>query len=408
MDRRTFANRISQRVAFAGLTLGAVAAPQMANAGDSAPVLRGTGDLGIVIERAVGKVQVVNTSTRTSLATVSGLGDLSHASAVFSRDGRFAYVFGRDGGLSKVDLLTGTLDKRIVQAGNSIGGAISQDGRFVAAQNYQPGGVRIFDAATLEPVATIAASYGTAGQTSKVVGLADAPGVGFVFALFEAGEIWVADLSANPAQPRVTRYANVGKQPYDGLITPDGRYYLAGLFGEDGLAMLDLWQPERGVQKVLAGYGRGEEPLPVFKMPHLRGWAMADGRLYLPAVGRHEVLVVDTRTWKEVGRIAVKGQPVFVMARPDGREIWVNFAHPDNSHVQVIDTLSQKITHTLEPGKVVLHMEFTPRGETVWISCRDDNKVVVFDTRTHQPVATLVANAPSGILFTTRAARIGF
>ena len=408
MDRRTFVNRISQRVALAGLTLGAVAAPQMAQALDNAPVLRGTGDLGIVIERAVGKVQVVNTSTRTSLATVSGLGDLSHASVVFSRDGRFAYVFGRDGGLSKVDLLTGTLDKRIVQAGNSIGGAISQDGRFVAAQNYQPGGVRIFDAATLEPVATIAASYGTTGQTSKVVGLADAPGVGFVFALFDAGEIWVADLSANPAQPRVTRHANVGKHPYDGLITPDGRYYLAGLFGEDGLAMLDLWQPERGVQKVLAGYGRGEEPLPVFKMPHLRGWAMADGRLYLPAIGRHEVLVVDTRNWQEVARIAVKGQPVFVMARPDGREIWVNFAHPDNSHVQVIDSLGQKVTHTLAPGKVVLHMEFTPRGEAVWISCRDDNKVVVFDTRTHQPLSSLAADAPSGIFFTTRAARIGF
>ncbi|MBK7004151.1 MAG: protein nirF [Burkholderiales bacterium] len=408
MDRRTFVNRISQRVALTGLTLGAVAAPQIAHALDNAPVLRGTGDLGIVIERAVGKVQVVNTSTRTLLATVSGLGDLSHASVVFSRDGRFAYVFGRDGGLSKVDLLTGTLNKRIVQAGNSIGGAISQDGRFVAAQNYQPGGVRIFDAATLEPVATIAASYGTTGQTSKVVGLADAPGVGFVFALFDAGEIWVADLSANPAQPRVTRYANVGKQPYDGLITPDGRYYLAGLFGEDGLAMLDLWQPERGVQKVLAGYGRGEEPLPVFKMPHLRGWAMADGRLYLPAIGRHEVLVVDTRSWQEVARIAVKGQPVFVMARPDGREIWVNFAHPDNSHVQVIDSLGQKVTHTLAPGKVVLHMEFTPRGEAVWISCRDDNKVVVFDTRTHQPLSSLAADAPSGIFFTTRAARIGF
>lgn len=408
MDRRTFANRISQRLAFAGAALGALTAPQLVQAGETPPVLRGTGDLGIIIERAVGKVQVINTSTRTALATISGLGDLSHASAVFSRDGRYAYVFGRDGGLSKVDLLAGRLDKRIIQAGNSIGGAISQDGRFVAAQNYQPGGVRVFDAATLEPVASIAARYGDAGQTSKVVGLADAPGVGFVFALFEAGEIWVADLSATPTQPRITRYANVGKQPYDGLITPDGRYYLAGLFGEDGLAMLDLWQPERGVQKVLAGYGRGEEPLPVFKMPHLRGWAMADGRLYLPAIGRHEVLVVDTRSWKEVGRIAVKGQPVFVMARPDGREIWVNFAHPDNSHVQVIDTLSHQVTHTLEPGKVVLHMEFTPRGETVWISCRDDNKVEVFDTRRHVAVATLPADAPSGIFFTTRAARIGF
>ena len=376
MDRRTFANRISKRLAFAGLA-GSLLGAQTARAAESACVLRGTGDLGIVIERGVGKVQVIDTTTRARIATVDGLGDLSHASAVFSRDGRFAYVFGRDGGLSKVDLLSGTLERRIIQAGNSIGGAISQDGRFVAAQNYQPGGVRIFDAQTLQPVATIPANYGDAGQTSKVVGLADAPGVGFVFALFDAGEIWVADLSGEPANPKITRYANIGRQPYDGLITPDGRYYLAGLFGEDGLAMLDLWQPEQGVRKVLAGYGRGEEPLPVFKMPHLRGWAMAAGRLYLPAIGRHEVLVVDTRSWTEVGRIAVKGQPVFVMARPDGREIWVNFAHPDNSHVQVIDTLTQKITHSLEPGKVVLHMEFTPRGETVWIIPRDDNKVVV-------------------------------
>lgn len=410
MDRRTFANRISQRVTVllgAVLASAALLAPAARAAGPE-PVLRGTGDLGIVIERAVGRVQIVDTTARVRLATVAGLGDLSHASAVFSRDGRYAYVFGRDGGLSKIDLLTATLVQRVVQAGNSIGGAISQDGRFVAAQNYEPGGVRIFDAQTLAPVADIPARYGDAGQTSKVVGLADAPGVGFVFSLFEAGEIWVADLSADPAHPTITRYAGIGKQPYDGLITPDGRYYLAGLFGEDGLAMLDLWQPRRGVRKVLAGYGRGEEPLPVYKMPHLRGWAMADGRLYLPAIGRHEVLVVDTRTWQEVGRIAVRGQPVFVMARPDGREIWVNFAHPDNSHVQVIDTLTQKITHSLEPGKVVLHMEFTPRGEAVWISARDDNKVVVMDTRTHRPIAELAADSPSGILFTVRAGRTGF
>lgn len=369
--------------------------------------LRGTGDLGIVIERAAGRVQIVNTSRRERLATVDGLGDLSHASAVFSRDGRYAYVFGRDGGLSKVDLLAGRLAKRIVQAGNAIGGAISQDGRFVAAQNYQPGGVRIFDAETLAPVAEIPAVGEGMTSASKVVGLADAPGQRFVFSLFEAGEIWVADLSQDPAQPKVTRYRNVGRQPYDGLITPDGRYYLAGLFGEDGLAMLDLWQPEQGVKKVLAGYGRGEAPLPVYKMPHLRGWAMAGGRLYLPAIGRHEVLVVDVRDWREVGRIAVRSQPVFVMARPDGREVWVNFAHPDNGHVQVIDTLRQQVVNTLQPGRAVLHMEFAARGEAVWVSARDDHKVVVYDTATHRPLAELPADAPSGILMTWRAQRIG-
>ncbi|TXH86883.1 MAG: protein nirF [Rhodoferax sp.] len=405
MDRRTFASRVS-----AGIGLGAAWAAQAlpASAQTPAPILRGTGDLGVVIERAIGQVKVVDSSARSIVGTVVGLGDLSHASVVFSRDGRYAYVFGRDGGLSKVDLLTQQLVKRVMQAGNSIGGAVSQDGRFVAAQNYEPGGVRIFDATTLELVADIPARYGDAGQSSKVVGLADAPGLGFVFALFEAGEIWVADMSVNPRQPVVTRYKNVGKQPYDGLITPDGRYYLAGLFGEDGLAMLDLWQPEKGVQRVLGGYGRGKEPLPVYKMPHLRGWAQADGKLYLPAIGHHEVLVVDTRSWKEVGRIPVRGQPVFVMARPDGREIWVNFAHPDNSHLQVIDTLTQKVTHTLLPGQVVLHMEFTPRGEAVWISCRDDNKVVLYNTRSKQVISEMPANAPSGIFFTSRAARIGF
>src|SRR3989338_886837 len=129
--------------------------------------LRGTGDLGLVIERDVGRVLVVDTTANKSLATITGLGDLSHASVVFSRDGRYGYVFGRDGGLTKVDLLKRIIEKRIMQAGNSIGGAISQNGRYVAAQNYTPGGIKVFDAATLALVADIPATYGD-GQLSKV------------------------------------------------------------------------------------------------------------------------------------------------------------------------------------------------------------------------------------------------
>ncbi|MCC6880373.1 MAG: protein nirF [Rhodocyclaceae bacterium] len=373
----------------------------------AAPTLRGTGDLGVVIERASGSVAVVDNTARAVLGRVEGLGDLSHASVVFSRDGRHAYVFGRDGGLSKVDLLERKIARRVIQAGNSIGGAISQDGRLVVAQNYQPGGVKAFDAETLELLADIPAAFGDGKQFSKVVGLADVPGSKFAFALFDAGEIWVADLST-PRQPKVTKFRNIGSQPYDGLVTPNGRHYIAGLFGEDGLALVDLWRPEQGARKILANYGKGQEKLPVFKMPHLRGWAVAGGRAYLPAIGRHEVLVVDTTTWQELGRIPVKGQPVFVMARPDGRQVWVNFAFPDYGQVQVIDTLEQKIVQTLSPGKAVLHMEFTPRGEHVWISARDDNRVVVVDTASFAKVAELPAQNPSGIFFTSRAARIGF
>ena len=192
--------------------------------------LRGSGDLGVVIERAKGSVLIVETSNHIRLAEVNGLGDLSHASVVYSRDQRYAYVFGRDGGLTKLDILQAKIVNRIVQAGNSIGGAISQDGHLIATSNYTPGGVKVFDANTLELLADIPSEFGNQ-QRSKVVGLVDAPGQRFVFSLFDAGEIWLADMH-NPRIPQLQKFKQIGNQPYDALISPDGRYYIAGLFGE--------------------------------------------------------------------------------------------------------------------------------------------------------------------------------
>ncbi len=367
---------------------------------------RGTGDLGLLIERATSSVQIVETSSNSSLGRVGELGDLSHASAVYSRDQRYAYIFGRDGGLTKVDMLDLKICGRKLQSGNSIGGAISQDGRLVAVSNYKPGGVKVFDADTLELVADIPATYGGNGQRSKVIGLVDAPEQKFVFALWDAGEIWVLDMK-NRAQPEITKFSNIGRNPYDALITGDGRYYIAGLFGEDGMAKLDLWNLEAGVTRILPDYGKGEQKLPVYKMPHLEGWAVAGDYAFVPAIGAHEVLVIDMRSWREAARIKVHGQPIFVMARPDGRQVWVNFALPHNDTIQIIDTQSLAVVKQLKPGKGVLHMEFEPRGEEVWMSVRDEDRVEVYDTRTFERKSAIPATKPSGIFFTARAHRIG-
>lgn len=367
--------------------------------------LRGTGDLGIVIERATGSVLIVDTTKRAKIARVNGLGDLSHASAVFSPDQRYAYVFGRDGGLTKVDLLTATIAKRIVQAKNSIGGAISDDGTLVAVSNYSPGGVRVFDAQTLTQVADVPA-MGTNGKPSKTVGLVDLPGRRFAYALYDAGEIWIADFSETQA-PKLTKLNGIGRQPYDGNVTPDGRHYLVGLFGEDGVVHVDLWQTPLRAERILNGYGRGEEKLPVYKMPHFEGWAAAGDMLLLPAVGHHELIAVDLRTFKERGRIATYGQPVFAVARPDGRYIWVNFAHPLNDTIDVVDVQTMKVVHRLKPGPAVLHMEFTPRGHDVWVSVRDADRVQIYDAATFKKKGEIEARKPSGIFFTARATRIG-
>ncbi len=368
--------------------------------------LRATGDLGLIIEREAGSALIIDTTEHKQLARIDKLGDLSHASVVFSRDQRFAYIFGRDGGLSKIDLLQDKLDKRIVQAGNSIGGAISQDGTLIAVSNYTPGGVKIFSADTLELVADIPADYDN-GKLSKVVGLVDAPDQRFVFSLFDAGEIWTIDMSA-PKKPKIEKFKNVGKFPYDGLITSDGRFYIAGLFGESGLALLDLWEPEKGIKRILPDYVKPDEQLPIYKMPHLEGWAVADDYIFVPAIGKNEVLVIDKQSWKLVKAIPVAGQPVFVMARPDGRQVWVNFATPENNKLQVIDVKTLNLQSTLTPGHAVLHMEFTPRGENVWVAVRDDDQVLVYDTHTLKEIAHLPAQKPNGVFFTSRANKIGF
>ncbi len=357
-----------------------------------------TGDLGLVIERAKGSVLLVDQSERAALARIAGLGDLSHASLVYSPDQRFAYVFGRDGGLTKVDIVTRKIANRVVQAGNAIGGAISDDGKLVAVSNYEPGGVRVFDADTLEMVADIPTD-------GKTIGLVDAPGRRFVFTMWDTGETWIADFARG--DPAITKIPDMGKNPYDALITANGRTYITGLFGEDGLTALDLWAETPEPIRVLPNYGRGQEEMPVYKMPHLEGWALTGREFVLPAVGHHEVLWIDADTLAETGRTKTHGQPVFAMARPDGRQVWVNFAHPLNDTIQVIDSVNKEIIREFKPGPAVLHMEFTPRGHEVWLSVRDANKVMVYDTHSFKKLREIEADSPSGIFFTARAHKTG-
>ncbi len=357
-----------------------------------------TGDLGLVIERERGSLVVVDQSDHAALGRIEGLGDLSHASLTYSPDERFAYVFGRDGGLTKVDILERKVVNRVMQAGNSIGGAISDDGRLIAVSNYEPGGVRVFDADTLEMIADIPTG-------AKTIGLVEAPGRRFIFTMWETGETWIADLSGK--EPQVTKFTGIGKNPFDAVLTPDGRTYLIGLFGEKGLVSIDLWSPEPKPVRFMENYGKGQEDLPVYKMPHLQGWALADDQFVVPAVGQHELLWVDRRSLTETARTKTHGQPVFVIAQPASPYVWVNFAHPLNDTVQVVNTVTHEVVKELTPGPAVLHMEFTPRGHEVWISVRDENVVNIYDTRTYEKLGEIAAESPSGIFFTARAHQPG-
>jgi protein NirF len=52
-------------------------------------------------------------------------------------------------------------------------------------------------------------------------------------------------------------------------------------------------------------------------------------------------------------------------------------------------------------------MEFNPRGEEVWMSVRDEDRVDIYNTRTLGKISDLTALKPSGIFMTYRAHHIG-
>jgi protein NirF len=62
----------------------------------------------------------------------------------------------------------------------------------------------------------------------------------------------------------------------------------------------------------------------------------------------------------------------------------------------------------LQPGPAVLHMEFTARGDQLWLSLRDGDQVQVWDPYSLKQLTTLPAEKPSGIFFSSRAQKMGY
>jgi len=368
----------------------------------------GTGALMVIIERENSSVVVVDSLRHKILGRIPDLGLLHHATTSFSHDARYAYLVSRDGWLNKLDLLTLKRVAQVRVGDSAIGLAVTQDNRFIAVSNYKPPVVKIIDAETMKVVHTILAQKEENGKkvTSRTIGMVDAPGNLLIFSLMDADGIWVVDADKKDF-PVVKKFWDIGRMPYDALLTPDGRYYIAGLYHSKHLAMLDTWKFDQ-IKKISLNDPLKKTPkMGVRKVPHLEGWAMGNNLLFAPVVGEERLTVYEFGTWKLIKSIPLAGIPMFAMSGPDGRHIWINFSGPNNRFIQVVDSLTLKVVKTIEIGDRVFHMGFSPKGKSIYISSYKDNKVVVLDTKTFHKIKELPVNNPSGIFSTERAHIIG-
>ncbi|MBI3753178.1 MAG: protein nirF [Deltaproteobacteria bacterium] len=373
----------------------------------------GTASLMVIVERESGSVIVIDSSRHKFLGRVSGLGNLTHATVKFSKDARFAYVIARDASVSKIDLLSLKLVKKVRAGEDSVGGVMTQDGKYIALSNYLPGEVRILDAETLETVKTIPAEKelpdGKKVQ-SRVVGLLDAPGNLLIFSLMDGNATWIVDAGKKDF-PVIKRFHDVGEMPYDALITPDGRFYLVGLLNSNWVGLLDTWEMSE-VKKISTirtkeARGAGDDAAPLWKIPHLKGWAIAGDYAVLPAIRREVALVYNTRDWSIVKEVPLVGTALYTVAGPDGRYVWVDLVGKNGDIIQVIDLKTLEVVKTFSPGKGATHPQFTPKGDAVYISLMDEDKIVVYDPLTFKKIKEFPAKRPSGIFSTERAHKFG-
>jgi protein NirF len=411
---------LALRIALAGVLALVVGACDRASAGDekastpdpgacvditspSSDGSTGVGGRVFVVERETESLAVYDLIQRKMLpGRISGLGNMRHAVMAFSPDLKWGYVATRSGKLSRIDLETLERSGDVYTSENSIDIAISQDGRFVATGEYAPGGLSILDARTLEIRKRLP------GDGSRVTGVVDAPGNRFVAVAMEAGEVWVID-AGQPGFPIEHRIRVPRGEPYDAMITPDGRSYVVGHLNQDVVSVVDLLHPERGAREVdiRDPEAQSRKTAPV-KLPHMASWAVAGQHVFVPLVGRAELAVLDRRTFAFQRTIPLRGHPVYAVSSPAEHEVWVSFSgEADDAHVQVIDTEALAVRHTLEVGPRIYHMDFTPRGSHVLVSANAAQRLFLIDASTHRVVDEQELDSPSGVFGPWRAYRIG-
>lgn len=375
------------------------------------PVPGRLGSRVFVVQRDDGKLAVYDYHRQTLLdRRIEDLGNLNHATMTFSPDLKFGYVATRSGKLSQIDVGTLETTRSVQTSDSSIDIAITADGQYVATAEYNPGGVTVLDAETLEVVRKIPATYEDEGEEkrSRATGIVDATGNRLVFALMEGGEAWIVD--ADDESYDVTHRIPLEEGlAYDAMVTPDGRYYVVGHMKKEYVSVVDLDRPDRGARRVTLRDPEGRfDPEHPVKLPHMASWAVARGQVFVPLVGESRLAVLDGDSWEFMTTVELRGHPVYAVRSPARDEIWVSFSgEEDDAWIQVVDTRELEVTREIEVGRRIYHMDFTPRGTYALVSANEDDTVALVDTQDYRVVDRQTVESPSGLFGIWRAFQIG-
>lgn len=350
-------------------------------------------ELMLVVEKNTENVLAIDGATHEPIGRVHDVGFQPHTS-VYSSDAKYMYIISRDGWLTKIDLTTLEPVSSVRVGENSRGTAITDNDRYIAIGNYEPGNLVILDAVTMKILKTIPLTYEKDGkQMESRAGAVVEDGNRIIVALKDGTSVWAVDTD-QPGFPVTHKFSDIGGgKPalHDAFLTPNASYYIVASQGSKTAWVLDLT-----TMKPIAEVETGETP-------HTGPGAAWGKNIYVPALGEGLITVIDTTTWKPVKYIKTGGPGLFVRSYskdPTYPYIWADTAFGDHKdEIYVIDARINEIVKTIIPvkGESSWHPEFTHDGKFVYVVSQSANEVEVYDAYTFDIVKRIKSDTPSAI-----------
>ncbi|HIP18992.1 MAG TPA: nitrite reductase [Sulfurovum sp.] len=316
-------------------------------------------DITFATERDASLVDFID-STSGKVLSRHKAGFAVHVTVTNKKNPRYAYSISRSGKLSMFDIgAPGQPTLATVQVGQeSRGLAVSPDGKYVIAGNYNPGGAVLCDAMTLEPLKAFDTSRvidpdGQIGP-SRVASLADTPyGPYFAMALKDAGHTYIIDYS-KPDFPIVGDIPNIGKILHDAFLNEDegedfGRYFMIASQGSDVVGIVDFKEKNLAAK---VHTGKKSKPHP----GQGSSWYSKGQKKQLHATVSMNIgsVVIWDSNWKVVKKVETAGGGLFIGTAHGTPYLWADcvLGKPDKyNEVHLINKDTLETDRIIKVGK---------------------------------------------------------
>ncbi len=379
----------------------------------------------IAIERDKGSIAIIDGDKKEVFAHISTgyavhvMKTVEHHEGMHPKDpGRFWYVMGRDGMMTKIDLWAMPDKMKVAQvqvAYDARDVAVSGDGKYVIGGGYWPPHFVIADAVTMEPLKVVSTRGvnidGEYVNESRVAAIYDTPlAPTWLVAAKELGQMWQVDYS-DLDNLKITQI-NSAKYLHDGFFDPTGRYFQIAANASNKMVIIDTV-----TQKL-------EAMIDVDKKPHPgpgANWIDSKcgpvaGTTHL-GVGKVTVWGNDPKghkknAWKICYTVDTDGAGVFLRTHPKSKYVWIDQTKNPEPEIQqsikILDKKTRKIVKTIrlttKKGYAAVHFEFNKAGDEVWVSIwnrsdslKPNGEIVIFDANTLKEKARIKGlYAPTG------------